>query len=85
VGDVFVAIWHGGPLGEAVRRASLWWLRPAGDTLAAEKQVPRDKAARNDKSFFGDRKCVWAIKNAAWRGRVSFSSTLSSVYHKVMG
>ena len=49
----FGAIWHSGPWVERVRGASLWWLRPAGDTLAAEKQIPRDRAARNDKFLFG--------------------------------
>ena len=45
----WVAIWHGGPWGGAIRPRNLGvHYGPAIYALTAEKEVPRDEAARND-------------------------------------
>jgi hypothetical protein len=53
----------------------------AGIEALAEKQVPRDRAARNDKSFFA---VASGNKKRGLEGPRFVFPTLSSVYHKVM-
>lgn len=71
------------PWVKPVRRASLWWLRPAGDTLAAEKQVPRDEAARNDKVLFWRWEMRLGNKKRGLEGpRFAFFHSKFSISHR---